>query len=290
MPSGRRREDYDPRLVAVCRSCFISSADRIPAALRDVFICVGGWAPTLHQEGGLLEQGEGHIGSIDLDWIFDLEGLRQALNGEQPDLARYVADMSLPDPKGRAKFTRLVSRDGVAGVLATDFLVAAGASESSDSVLVGNLRAFKPPGSDVALQGTSLLKLQGRSFEKNEIELSVRVASPAAIFAMKMYSMEDSLRRTGQDAGKEGRLKDSYDANFIIRAYPGGPKALAQGLKNAQPENTAQGAIRLLRKNFETRASPGWNLLKGFEASSPRKEEIVNQSFVRFRALIDELH
>jgi hypothetical protein len=233
---------------------------------------------------------EKHIGSIDIDLIFKPESLIATSAGQDPDVGSFLRKLFCdPDPAGRARFTRVFLRRPRIISIAVDFLVPLVSGEVSETQLIGNVRALRAPGGDLAFEAFHDTRIEGKTVEREDVQGSIRVADPAAIFAMKMFAMDRFLEATGEAARRDGRLKDAYDVCFILRNYQGGVAAFAEELKKWTAYESTQQAIHLLRKNLGSLKARGWELLRGFERSHGDPELLVQEGYVLVQGLLDRV-
>ncbi len=75
---------------------------------------------------------------------------------------------------------------------------------------------------DLAFLDPRLVPLSGQLPDGTEYETEVQVCSPANLLAMKGIAIADRL---------QGRDKDAFDIDYILRRYEGGPVALARVLR-----------------------------------------------------------
>lgn len=222
----------DPRLVA------LASAAQAFAAIGVEHTLIGGWTPTLLLgPGGHGIDGWDHIGSIDLDFVFDPLQLDDT---QRIRLATTLHDLGAR--KRRIGTTVLYFEDSYDLPIQTQ----AGLEVIQLDVMGANVQ----PGDEFDWYGRIHMAL--RHSETIEIVLdgvkySIRVVSAGAFILLKAIAMVT-----------RAKPKDALDIYTILRYYKGGVQTLADEIARIWKEGApARFALRSLRKRFRNQLAEG---------------------------------
>lgn len=195
---------------------------------RDDMLIIGGWVPDL------LFPGQDHVGSIDVDVLFNHLNLQESSylsierillkNGYKKHQEKYFT------------FIKEVIVDGESYVVDLDIMAGmyGGTAESRRSQHIQGLKALKATGGNFA-------------FEVPPIEVKIEAQRPDGIFdigRIRVVSIIPFLIMKAAALGR-GKPKDAYDIYFCIKHYSGGVKGLSNefqaflkvGLVNEMLEN-----------------------------------------------------
>jgi len=207
----------------------------------DKMVVVGGWVPEL------LYPDCGHIGSLDVDVALDgrkiqptaYDSIRQRLMA-----AGYTQQQGMPNVFYR-------DLEGRSIVVKVDFITGEGdvpASEVSQT-LIQEMSVGKLKGTDLALDHTIEIEVEGPLPSGAKNKISVRIATVAAFICMKAFALNERKKE-----------KDAYDIHFCLLHCEGGPQELAKAFIPLLGEPLVADAIEILKNKFSSieMVGPQW--------------------------------
>lgn len=120
-------------------------------------------------------------------------------------------------------------------------------------------------GVDLVFEDTKVITRRLKFPGGGELEVALRVSWLAGLFATK-----------GASIGP-GREKDAYDLYWLLRGFPGGPKAAAQELVRHASSAEMQAAVRNLKRYFESVDALGPRAVAQYEAPAAQDEPVVRR-------------
>ncbi len=262
-------DDYADETVEACRSVLLEVLT-ILGKQREHLVVVGGWVPLL-----LFGRHE-HIGSIDVDLALDWRNLSDYVYETiRRDLERQGYFQKPEGPDGR--FWRVVERGHGSIEIKVDFLT--GGSEPAATRthrFLQGLTVWCARGVEVALEHTTSVEISGSLPNGGENNVTVKIASAAALIMMKGIALDERLKE-----------KDAYDIYFCLKHHPGGITGLAGELQPLVANATVRRALETIRDKFATLDSVGpvW-AAQVAQTAGEDYEQVRRDAYERAAALI----
>ena len=259
----------DPRVLA-SRSVLVEVMTILGADL-DKLVIVGGWVPEL------LYPGRGHMGSLDVDVALDGRRIQPAA---YDSIRKRLMDAGY---KPAASNASIFFRDVAAGTISVklDLITGEGAvpCEMEPNALIQDLVVGKLRGTDLALDHTVTLTLTGSLPDGSVNEVRMRIASVAAFLCMKAHAMNERKKE-----------KDAYDIYFCLRAYDGGPSALAATIQPLIGQALVDEALDILHAKFAAidRVGPRWAAQVASEHGEDF-DQVARDAFERMTVLLSNV-
>jgi len=185
---------------------------------RDKIVVVGGTACAL-----LFPQDtDPHEGTIDVDVALDPVALADYADDTLEDKLLYALYQQEPGKKYRWIRNFFTGSDYIevkVDLLSGEYDDNRRHTEARE---VQGLHASVLRGLDLAFLDPRLVPLSGQLPDGTEYQAEIQACSPASLLAMKGIAIADRL---------QGRDKDAFDIDYILRRYEGGPTALARVLR-----------------------------------------------------------
>lgn len=185
---------------------------------RDSIVFVGGTACALL----FPQETDPHEGTIDVDVALDPVALADYDDDTLEDKLIYALYQQEPGKKYRwirSVFTGSDYIEVKVDLLSGEYDDSRRHTEARE---VQGIHASVLRGLDLAFLDPRLVPLSGQLPDGTQYQTEVQVCSPASLLAMKGIAIADRL---------QGRDKDAYDIDYILRRYDGGPDALARVLR-----------------------------------------------------------
>ena len=242
------RRRYDGRTVEASRGVLVEVFSLLHRE-GPRCVLVGGWAPFFLVERYKPEDAEfSHIGSVDIDIALDCAGM--------PGIDEVYA--GIRERLERVGFHPRPARDGqplpfslereLRGLsIHVDFLAPDSDGTQHRHRRVQDVMAFKTRGCEVAFRNNEPFDVEAVMPTGARHKVSIRVAGPAAMLAMKALAFSDD----------PGRTKDAYDICSILRYYKAGPASVAAEFRPFLPSDVLQEAIGKLASAFAAMDSVG---------------------------------
>jgi hypothetical protein len=214
MTEPRQADDYHDRGARAVYAVLLEIG-QVLGAFRDRFVVIGGSVPWL-----LFPDAQpAHVGTLDVDLSLDAEALG---DGEYKTLVELLEGAGYVRSEPGMRFFQLrrsVGLDGAEPVtVIVDLLMPREARfEKNKPPLMANVAVQRADGAGVAMRSYLSRRLEGTMPDGRPNALELRVASIPALLVMKGHAL----------AGRD-KQKGAYDIYFSVRAFDGGPDALAQ--------------------------------------------------------------
>ncbi len=269
----RNRSGYTPEEFEQVKAACLTIAVTLGAYLDELCI-VGGLVPSLLIDAGRADDGEAdddlHPGTNDLDVGLALALLDDHRYAEIS--ARLRAEGFEPDEsEGGNKIVQCWRLKDLK--VTVDFLISPAPGDPPKTRiknLEGDFGALVAPGLPLAFDERVNVELEGFTLTGERTSRTIPVCGPAAFVVLKALAF-----------GDRGEPKDAYDLTYVIRGTPGGPRAIADGLKQHAEDHaeTVQEALGLLHRDFDGPDAIGPQRAARFAVptSAPRYE-IDNQA------------
>lgn len=254
----RHRSGYAAEDTELVRSACLTVAVTLGAYLDDLVI-VGGTVPALlidtEREGPSEDL---HPGTNDLDLGLSLGVLddqRYAAISERLRAENFEPDMSNAGNLTVQRWHR--------GGLKVDFLNPQAPGQPAGG-RIHNLEpdfgAIVTPGLELAFAERVQIQLDGTTLTGERAARVVPVCGPGAFVVLKALAFAD-----------RSELKDAYDLVYVLRHTPGGPRAVADRLKEhaADHSTIVERAVQLLARDFATIDHTGPRRAADFEHLEP---------------------
>ena len=211
------RDNYQQPMIVAARQVLLELAHLLEEE-RDSLVFVGGTACAL-----LFPQDtDPHEGTIDIDVALDPVAL--AKYGEDTLEERLLYGLYQQEPGKKYRWIRSLPFDGQYVDVKIDLL----SGEYDDSQRhteareVQGLFASVLRGLDLAFLDPRRVLLSGLLPDGRPCQTEIQVCSPASLLAMKGIAIRDRM---------QGKDKDAYDIDYLLRRYEGGIDALARVLQ-----------------------------------------------------------
>lgn len=277
-------------MVAAARSVLLKLASILEDE-RDKIVFVGGTACALL----FPQETDPHEGTIDVDIAlntvdladYDEDTLKERLATEnfQQD-ALKEGEKPRPIKKFRWFLSVYVDGEPEAVEVAVDFLTAEyeGGNRLSTAPEVQELFPSRLRGLDLAFLDPRLVSLSGLLPDGKPYQTQVKVCSPASLLAMKGIAITDR---------KEGKDKDAFDIDYILRCYEGDPDALARVLRTDlyRLDGLVQEGLQGIAQAFRSSDALGpTSIATADRYPDPEERAIVQQgTYQRAQRLLREL-
>jgi hypothetical protein len=261
--------EWDPNVLA--SHAVLVEVLTILGAELDKLVVVGGWVPEL------LFPGRGHIGSLDVDLALD--GRKIQLAVYDSIRKRLIAAGYQPASSSGGVFFRDVAGGTISVRL--DLITGEGTvpKEQEPHALIQDMVVGKLRGTDLALDHAVDITLTGALPDGAVNQVRLRVASIVAFLCMKAHALNERKRE-----------KDAYDIYFCLRAYDGGPAALAETLRPLLGQSLVDEALAILRSKFAAidRVGPQWAAQVASEHGEDF-DQVARDAFERMRVFLETL-
>jgi hypothetical protein len=124
-------------------------------------------------------------------------------------------------------------------------------------------------GTHLALRWYQTIRLEGTIPDGTKHQVVWRVASLPALFGMKGHSLS------------EARAKDAYDIYYVLRCYPGGPKAFAIACQTLLEDEVAVAAYQRIQSVFRSDDDLGAQLVGSFLLESNALDELTEEQVMQ---------
>lgn len=205
-------EYEDPEVEAAFRVLVEISV--LLSSFGERIMLVGGWIPELFHPQ------EGHIGSLDADFLIDHKRLQEA---EYTTIERLLVGKGYqrhPDPQKYFTYIKTVDISGQSITVDVDFLAGKywGTGTNRHSQHVQGIKALKASGGDFAMSAgcNSIKVINGRRTDGALVNTEIHIVSLPGFLVMKAYAMK-------------GRAKNK-DAFEQVQAFLKEMRKLAQML------------------------------------------------------------
>ncbi len=241
--------------------------------IKNRVVLIGGFVPWLSLTGP-----PSHVGTLDVDLNFDIEALTDLPASAITDRlaqAGYEADTAPRMPFRWRRWIPQAAPDGVSlepiAVL-VDLLVPQTPGATGTPLETATM--LPAVGSHLAHRWNRTFPLEGATPDGTHHRTVWRVASLPALLGMKGHSMSAA------------RAKDAYDIYYVLRRYPGGPRALAEACRELLPDPVAFSAYRRIHDHFRTDDDLGPQLVGSFLLESSAlgdmtEEQAMQDAFQR---------
>lgn len=240
--------------------------------LQDKMVLIGGFVPWL-----LLEGPPDHIGTLDVDLNLDIEAFADTQIQDiyaRLEQAGYLANTQAQMP---FRWKREVPQLNQAGSIAVlvDLLI----PQTNFQAPSGVLPAI---GTHLALRWNQSIPLNGAIPDGTEHQVQWKVASLPALFGMKGHSLS------------EARAKDAYDIYYVLRRYPGGPRAFAVACQALLEDEVAVSAFQKIQDVFRSDDDLGAQLVGSFLLESEglgelSEEQVMQDAYQRVQLWAEHL-
>jgi hypothetical protein len=230
--------------------------------IRDHVVLIGGFVPWLSLKGP-----PDHVGTLDVDLNFDLEAMTQLPYAAIADRLTQANYESNTVPQMPFRWRRWVTLPGSDGTplepmpVLVDLLAIQ--NEPIATQTLADTTMMPAIGSHLAHRSNHVFPLEGRTPEGSFRRVQWRVASLPALLGMKGHSMS------------EARAKDAYDIYYVLRRYPGGPRALAEACQQLLTDDLAVRAYQRIRDHFRAEDDLGAQLVGSFLLESSALGELT---------------
>ncbi len=234
-PEPRSREDYTDRQVEAAHRVLID-VGQVLASFSNCMVVIGGWVPDLL----LAEVEERHVGSIDVDFALDADGLQDGRYAELLSLLLNTKRYTQGE-KPFPLITTVDLRDGERPVqVEVEFLAPADAElDKNRPTMIAGFRVLQTPGCSEAFRAPVEQSLTGRNIRGAQNTVHLLVASLADFLVMKAHAV-----------GGRDKPKDSYDFCFALENLPSGMEPLACDWAARREERNVARAIAILEEKF----------------------------------------
>ncbi len=272
--------DYDERGAQAVYAVLLEIG-QVLGAYRDRFVIIGGAVPWLHFPNAEPP----HVGTLDVDLSLDAEALA---NEDYTSLvaalekAGYQRNVEGLKPFQLRREVPIDGGDPVAVIV--DLLMPRETVLAKNKPpLIANFAVQKADGAGVAMSRYVEQRLAGRMPDGRSNAVALRVASIPAFLVMKGYAL------VGRD-----KMKDAYDIYFAIRAYEGGPAALADACRPLLDDPVARRGFEHIAGKFTAVDAFGPETVRIFTRESAAlgdmtEEQIQRDAFGQVRAWLEAL-
>ncbi len=230
--------DYVPGVSRLVRQTCLDVATHL-GEFRDQLCVVGGLVPSLIiDQAGLPEDGETHVGTIDLDLGFSVLVLKEQVYDE---IAGRLSDAGFaPDRNeyGETTAQRWRSAQGIT----VDFLIPPtlpGDRGGKLRNLKKNFAAFIIPGLDLAFRDFEVVTIDDRLPTGARAIREVRVCGPGAFVVLKALAFD-----------QRGTPKDAYDLYYVLRYHRLGAAGIGTVIAGFGADANVEVALTVLRRDF----------------------------------------
>jgi len=272
--------DYDDRGSSAVYAVLLEIG-QVLGAFRDRFVIIGGAVPWLHYP----DAEPAHVGTLDVDLSLDAEALEnEDYTGLVEALERAGYERNVDGLKA-FQLRRYVPVDGGDAVaVVVDLLMPREVKLAKNKPpLIANFAVQKADGAAVAMTQFVERHLEGRMPDGRRNAVDLRVASIPAFLVMKGYAL------VGRD-----KRKDAYDIYFAVRAFEGGPVALADACRALLADPVARRGFEHIAGKFMAVDAFGPETVRIFTRESVAlgdmtEEQVRQDAFGQVRAWLDAL-
>jgi len=247
---------------------------------RDKIVFVGGTACALL----FPQETDPHEGTIDVDVALDPVALASYDEDTLEDKLLYALYQQEPGKKYRwirSVFTGSDYIEVKVDLLSGEYDDNRRHTEARE---MQGLHASVLRGLDLAFLDPRLIPLSGQLPDGTEYQTEIQVCSPASLLAMKGIAIA---------ARVQGRDKDAYDIDYILRRYDGGPTALARVLRTDAywPDGLVQEGLQGIVQAFGSLNSVGPTSVAAPDRYPNLEDRAIVQqgAFQRVQLLLREL-
>ncbi len=271
------RSDYPVEMVNAALGVLVEVMSLLGGENSQYIVLAGGWVPFF-----LISQDqEPHCGSGDIDLALDFERIPDAAYSsflQRLSETGYVQDADSP-----AKFWRIFrSENGEKIEVRVDFIAGeyGGTGKSRRHQRVQDVPAQKARGCDLAFADYVPIEVEARMPDGSINSVKVNIAGVVPFLVMKGMTLSDRLKE-----------KDAYDIGYMVRRYPGGPKALAAVFEPYRSNKLVIEGLSKIRAKFKTVDYWGPNAFVTFEQIDDEEDREIEKRdvFERVNAFLNEL-
>ncbi len=264
---------YTVEAVVAAESVLAEIAELL-AGYPEGWVVVGGMATkqTLDYWG----QGDDYVGTTDVDIALDPDAIPEAdyatIHQRLTDLGYRLRSDRLGQEiaSSYSKNLRLGSAGDVAVQL--DLLAPPQGAGRHRHPRIQDARARVGEGIDLAFRDPLVIEKTVDLPDRGSLRVSLRIAALPGLFASKAAALSAD------------REKDAYDLYFLLRRYPGGPRAAVEELKTHSNAPSMVAAIEKLKRYFESPASVGPQaVVKYFEVSGDDGDRLAQDAYQIFQ-------
>ncbi len=274
--------DFEPALIESSRTALLELGFTL-TPYAHALVLVGGWVPWLLIRDHL-RRGETftHVGSIDIDFVVDPNGLPGDESQTMAQLMEAVGWRHVPVRHFAFERT-LVGRDRIARDILVDFLSPApegNAAEYLQREIQPDLRAKTLKGAEIALVHHAPQRLSG-----------LLPDGSSATVEIQMLDVAGCLGTKGIALGARFKHKDAYDIVSILDNYGAGVREVSERVRPFVKEPLMRESLQVIREKFATERSDGptWYaefLQPGDDAARLRFRQRAYQLAAEFLRLI----
>ncbi len=271
------RSDYPTDMVNAALGVLVEVMSLLGEENSQYIVLAGGWVPYF-----LIPQEEKpHCGSADIDLALDFEGIPDAAYSSF--LQRLSEKGYEQDTDSPAKFWRAFgSEDGKEIEVRVDFIAGeyGGTGRSRRHQRIQDVLAQKARGCDLAFAEFTTVEVEATMPDGSINSAKINVAGVVPFLVMKGMVLSDRLRE-----------KDAYDIGYLVREYPGGPKALALVFEPYRSNKLVIEGLSKIRDKFRSTDHWGPASYVNFEQIENEEDREIEKRdiFERVDALLDLL-
>ncbi len=256
------RKDYTAEAVKAAHSVLIELMHLL-GEYRENIVLIGGWVPDIL----LSNEGEPHVGSIDVDLALDHKKLKD--EGYR-NIRELLLNRGYEEGVQLFVFERTVDVNGNDVVVEVDFLAGeyegTGKKHRHQKIEEQGMQPRKARGCDIAFENPKEETIEGELPGGGKDSVKVRVASIVPFFVMKGMAMEDRLKE-----------KDPWDIYYCIKNYPGGVDALVQEFEPHIRHGLVKEGLEKIAKKFASEKHMGPKSVADFEELTDPDERAIRE-------------
>lgn len=233
-PKPTTHHGYSEENTARVKEVCLLVATHLNDVLQEDLVLVGGLVPTL------LDCRDGrHVGTRDVDMGFNV-GIREAEH--YTALTERLRQAGF-EPDGKKRKWRWVLQTQAARVL-LEFLIptdVAPVGSPKFETISDDLDALAIYGLDLAFLDLEYVELTGRTPKMERATRTIRVCGPGAFVLLKALAFNN-----------RGENKDAYDLHYLAHHWSKGKQDIASRIQGLLAEPSAQAALKILQRDFES--------------------------------------
>lgn len=270
-----RATQYSPNEVQAAYAVLVELGELFKD-LQDKMVIIGGFVPWL-----LLEGPPDHVGTLDVDLNLDIEAFADLQIQDIYARLEQAGYQANTQPQMPFRWKRNVPQQTKHSLSLPEIAVLVDLLMPQSASLnpVGVLPAI---GTHLALRWNQTIELEGFVPDGSKHQVKWKVASLPALFGMKGHSLS------------KDRAKDAYDIYYVLRRYPGGPRAFAGACQALLEDDVAITAYKRIRDMFRSDDDLGAQLVGSFLLESDAlgeltEEQVMQDAFQRVQLWVKAL-
>jgi hypothetical protein len=265
------KSQYSSAKTNACYSIIVELMTYLKKYSHNI-VLVGGWAPYFLY-GGIKEEEENHVGSLDVDLALNFLLIPEQDYQTIADILEERGYKKRKDRKGNiihASYERaFTDENNNEQIIQVDFLASeyGGISKNKRHQRIQNMLARKGRGIDLVFENCVERKLEARMPNGARNEIKLKVANFCSIIATKGFAFYE-----------RGSEKDAYDIYWLFKNHPKGEAGVIKELSRMKNNKLFIQALNPIKESFKNLDSLGPVAVANFfEPSEAEEREIIQR-------------